>query len=271
MAHIRRNPVDHWAITVYKHGATKIAMQGAAIEPAPGVPFIVSLANENAVERRSSSCRVQFHLARDKFGEIATLLDAVCGAALDTPLGKLLGEYMLLLERSLPSLKPADVPRLTGAVRAMVAACLVPSADRLSEAGGQIGLSRMEMVRRTVSQHLRSPVLGAEVLCSELSMSRSHLYRLLEKEGGVIRYIRRRRLAEAYVALSDLSAAKSVAAIARELCFDDASAFSRALRREFGMSPSDARTAFHAGLTPIRPKDCIGLEVRSFGDCLNAC
>lgn len=41
-----------------------------------------------------------------------------------------------------------------------------------------------------------------------------------------------------------------IGAIAESLCFADASSFSRAFRREFGMSPSDVRAATLSGLRP---------------------
>jgi hypothetical protein len=42
-------------------------------------------------------------MPRDAFRDIAPVLDAACGSVLDTPLGHLLGDYMLALERHLPA------------------------------------------------------------------------------------------------------------------------------------------------------------------------
>jgi AraC-like DNA-binding protein len=75
-------------------------------------------------------------------------------------------------------------------------------------------------------------------------------YRLFEDTGGVARYIQRERLLEARAILSDLATTESISAIAEDLCFADASSFSRTFRREFGYSPSEVRSAALAGLTP---------------------
>jgi AraC-like DNA-binding protein len=86
-----------------------------------------------------------------------------------------------------------------------------------------------------------------------IGMSRSALYRLMESQGGVTRYIRRQRLLESRAVLSDPGDDKSIAAIAEEFCFSDAADFSRAFRREFGLAPSDVRATAQAGLVPPAP------------------
>jgi AraC-like DNA-binding protein len=69
-------------------------------------------------------------------------------------------------------------------------------------------------------------------------MSRSNLYRLFDDTGGVARYIRRERLLEARAVLSNPSTTQSISAITEDLCFADASSFSRAFKREFGIAPA---------------------------------
>ena len=267
---IRRNPVDHWVITLGNRVTTAVRTDDVSLEAPAGMPFVVSLGNELISERRQDE-RLQLYLARDSFREIGQILDAAQGTVLNTSLGKLLADYMLLLERSLPGLAPEDLPRLAGAVKAMVGACIVPSPERVAVAASQIGLGRLERLRRAVRRHLRSPSLGPDMLCREVGASRSQLYRLLQGESGVARYIQRQRLLEGHAALCDVSNTKPIAAIADELCFADASGFSRAFRHEFGMSPSDVRAASLAGLTPAAlPKDHVGPEVRNLSDCLRA-
>ena len=162
----------------------------------------------------------------------------------------MLSEYIRLLERQLPSLTDEDARGLPQAVAAMVAACMAPSVDRITTAQGQISATLKEKARRCIQRNLRSPHLGANMLCRELGMSRSSLYRLLESEGGVERYIQRHRLAESFAQLSDPSNTQSIVVIADELGMLDPSSFSRAFRRQFGISPTDVREAARAGLAP---------------------
>src|SRR6516165_8245235 len=208
-------------------------------------------------------------MTRDAFRDIAPLLDAACGSMLDTPLGHLLGDYMMALERHVPAVTEADFPRLTNAVGAMIAAAVAPSMERIAVAKRQVDLGRKERVRQAVRRHLRTPTLGPKNLSRLVGMSRSNLYRLFEDTGGVARYIQRERLREAHAVLSDPATTRSISAIAEDLCFADPSSFSRTFRREFGHNPGKIRSAALAGLAPpatlrghVRP------EGADFGDLL---
>ena len=267
---IRCNPVDHWVITLSHRTTMAVRTGDAALEAPARVPLVLSLGNE-FVSERSQDDRLLFYLPRDRFREIAPTLDAACGTVLNTPLGKLLADYMALLARTLPNLTPEDLPQLTGTVTAMVEACIAPSPDRVATAASQIDLGRLEKVRRAVRSHLRSPSLGPAMLCRQLATSRSQLYRLMEGAGGVARYIHRQRLLEGHAALCDASNTKPIAAVAEELCFADAAGFSRAFRHEFGMTPSDVRGAALAGLAPAAMRSAgVGPEFRKLGDCLRS-
>lgn len=247
---IRRNPLDPWCITIGRHTTSSVTSCGRQFEVPPGVPFLISLGSE-LISQRDQDQRLQLYLSRDDFSDIAPILDASRGTVMDTPTGALLADFMLMLERRLPTIPAEDLPRLKDAIRAMIAACLAPAPDKIAEAAEQLDLGRLERVRRAVRKHLQSPALGPRLLCRYVGTSRSQLYRLLESEGGVARYIQRQRLLAAYAILSDPSTDKAIATIAEEFCFADASGFSRAFRQEFGISPSDQRTASRAGARPL--------------------
>jgi AraC-like DNA-binding protein len=242
ITHRRRNPLDHWIITVSHQATSFISSRNTSMSVPPGVPFVLSLADDMTSERDEDE-RLQLYVSRDKFTDLVPVLDRVRGAALHTHLGALLGEFLVLLEQVLPDVAPDDEPRINDAIGAMIAACIAPEQDRARSAGPQIDLVRLERVRRLVRKYLRSPALGTRLLCRSLSMSRSKLYRLMDSEGGVAHYIQRQRLLEAYALLSNPAVSRSITAIAEELCFADTSGFSRAFRGEFGASPSDIRAA----------------------------
>jgi AraC-like DNA-binding protein len=72
-------------------------------------------------------------------------------------------------------------------------------------------------------------------------VSRSKLYRLFEKHGGIAHFINCERLKEAHRRLSDPLETPSIHVVGNDVGFPDHSTFSRAFRREYGYSPSEAR------------------------------
>ncbi len=269
-SHLRRDGLDHWVIIYCARGAHSATTAGSSLEVPAGVPFLWSLGQE-FVHERTHGDRVQLIMTRDAFRDITPLLDAALGLNLDTPLGHVLGDYMIALQHRLPDVADADIPRLTDAVGAMVAAAVAPSAERVAVARGQIDLGRMERVRRAVGKHLRTPTLAPRTLCRLVGMSRSNLYRLFENSGGVARYIQSQRLLEAHSVLADPASSQSISALAEDLCFADASSFSRIFKREFGYSPSEVRSAAVAGLAPVAPpQKRTKAEGGDFGDLLRA-
>jgi len=247
-SYLRRDPIDHWVISYCVRGTHFANTAGTPVEVPAKVPFLASLGQE-FLHERTHIYRVSFLMARDGFRDIAPLLDAACGSTLDTPLGHLLGDYMMALEHHLPDVTEADFPRLARAVGAMVAAA-APSAERVAIAGAQIDVGRKERVRRVIRKHLRTPTFRPSILCRLVGMSRSNLYRLFEDTGGVARYIQRERQLEAHAVLTDPASTQSISSIAEDLCLADASSFSRAFKREFGHSPGELRLAALAGLAP---------------------
>jgi len=142
-SHLRRNPVDHWVISYCVHGAHFAKMADTEVEIPARVPFLWSLGQELLYERTHVD-RVQFFLARDTFRDIASVLDAACGSALDTPLGGLLGDYMIALESKLAHVTERDFSGITKSLGALVAAAVAASVERKVAAKPQIDLCRRE-------------------------------------------------------------------------------------------------------------------------------
>jgi AraC-like DNA-binding protein len=205
---IRREPVDHWAITIGRRAATRFSSDNDASEAPAGIPFVVSLGHEMVSERDHDE-RLQLYLQRDHFRDLAPTLDAARGTALQTPMGQIFADYLNVLERNLPDLPAEDASRLGGAIAAMVGACVAPSPEQIALAARQLDCGRLERVRRAVRRYLRSPALGPDFLCRAVGTSRSQLYRLMEAEGGVSRYIQRQRLLESHAILCDPANSKS--------------------------------------------------------------
>lgn len=169
-SHLKRYPVDHWVISCCARGAHLAKTAGDELEVPAKTPYVWSLGQEFLHERTHID-RVQFLMARDAFPDMAPLLDAVCGSVLGAPLGRLLADFMIALERRLSDVTESDFSGITKAVGAMAAAAVAPSAERAAIAKPQIDLGRKERVREAVRRHLRTPTLGPKTLTQLVGIS----------------------------------------------------------------------------------------------------
>lgn len=243
----RRDPVDHWMMTVILRGSSITVTPERTFHGDAGVLQVHPLCRSFSGQVTDSDMLVLF-VPRDLCRAMAHALDATENALLDTGLGRLLADYTIDLDRRLPMLDSKDLPGLVEATRAMIFACVAPSAARMEEAKDSITVALLERARQCVQANLFSPELESDFLCRELGISRSRLYRLFEASGGVMRYIQRRRLLDAHAALSDPNDHRRILEIAEVRGFGDGAEFSRAFKREFGYSPSDVRGGGKAGM-----------------------
>jgi AraC-like DNA-binding protein len=120
--------------------------------------------------------------------------------------------------------------------------CLAPSLSQPCALRGFASPALIERARLGVRRNMASVEFGPAELANLLAMSRSKLYRLLLPEGGVAHFINRERLLQARRELV-ADETVSIHAIAARVGFKDHSTFSRAFRRAFGTTPTQARAS----------------------------
>lgn len=76
-------------------------------------------------------------------------------------------------------------------------------------------------------------------MAAALHVSRATLYRRFEAEGGIVHYIRQRRLLRAHPLPAGNAQRVFPKRLADELGFNCAAQFSRSFRAQFGYSPSE--------------------------------
>ena len=192
-----------------------------------------------------------------------------------------LADYLALLHRNLANLRQSSVSGIVTATTHMVAATLTPSQEKLDKAQAPIDAVITTRAIRTIGARLSDPELTPELLCRSIGVSRSRLYRIFEPSGGVSNYIRRKRLLETRRALADVGDGRSISDIAESMGFVDPSTYSRMFKREFGLSPKEARALGWQGaqhFTPLnlyQPFSCAStlsslLITNSLGMSINA-
>jgi AraC-like DNA-binding protein len=246
-SNLKKAAADHWVLGCCRRGDTSVRTPKGEFTAPGGVPFLWSF-GEEFESKRTRVDRIQLLLPRERFNGSAHLLDAARGSAFNTPLGGLLRDYICALGGQLPFLTADDASRLVKASCQMIMACLAPSPDRVRLAEREIATSLIERAKQLIDGQLRSPTLRPATLCRQLGISRSQLYRLFEKRGGVVHYIRQQRLIRIFDALCNPDDRRSIFDIAADFYFEDASSFARAFRQEFGCTATDVRVSAAASL-----------------------
>jgi AraC-like DNA-binding protein len=230
--HHPRSYLDHWCVVL----ARTTAADGSSYEELSfrslALPF------EGQAE---DSEVITLYIPRDQSSAEEQRLDDAHGRDVSRELAPLLGGYMDGLARQLRHLTPEQAANLEIPTRALVAACITPRPFCSELARYLPGSVLVDRARTVVRQNMSSADFGPERLARLLAMSRSKLYRLFESSGGVAHFINRERLRAAHDRLISHHSTLSIHAIGNEVGFADHSTFSRAFRREFGYSPTEAR------------------------------
>lgn len=181
------------------------------------------------------------YLPRDQNPSDEQRFDGVHDLDVSPDFAPLLIGYLDSLVRQMPCVAAEHAASLEMPTRALIAACIIPQSAYREAARAPLGTVLIDRARAVVRQNMASPDFGPDRLARLLAMSRSKLYRLFENNGGVAHFINSERLREAHHRLSSHSGGLSIHAVGNEVGFIDHSTFSRAFRREFGYSPTEAR------------------------------
>jgi AraC-like DNA-binding protein len=158
----------------------------------------------------------------------------------DTPAGRLISGHIRILGGRLARLD--DAQRLAGvtAALAMTARAMGDTRPLDPETRAALRLGLRWRAERLIAERLMDPDLDADALARACGGSRATLYRAFDADGGVHRFIQKRRLEHAHQVLMGRRD-QSVADIAYDHGFTSQPHFSRVFRGVFGYSPSDVR------------------------------
>jgi len=130
----------------------------------------------------------------------------------------------------------------------MVAACLLTGLTPCAVTPQDTATAQLERVRAIIRRNIASPSLDPRGICRLASISRSQLYCLFERHGGVVRYAQGMRLRMVHTMLAEKADSPlPIGTIAERVGSHDSAAFSRVFRREFGYTQREVRAAALGG------------------------
>lgn len=160
------------------------------------------------------------------------------------PLTKILKDYMLGLFDVALSLQEKEASVTLHTFLSLLVTALksgVPQKlDHLNEyaKGGEVLKIR---VIDFIEKNIKNPDLSIEFLMKNFRVSRAHLYRAFEEEGGIISVIRNQRLDMTYHELLNPLNFTTVTEIAYEYGFSNSNQFYRAFRQRYGFGPNEIK------------------------------
>lgn len=239
---IAHDAVDAIVIDIVMDGGEVRLGDDADSTARPGDLFILDMNRPFAARSRTHS---SFHLAipRSLFDrsdpEMTGLHERIIRGG--TAPAALLTSHIKTLWQQGGNMRSGDVAAIARGTMDLVSGLIVPEPARDDETRA-VSHARILTVKRFIERHLSQPDLGPALLCRQFGLSRAGLYRLFGPLGGVAGYIRQRRLRRVFDDLSSpLLLSRLVAEIAYGWGFVDLSAFARAFKAEFAMTPSEAR------------------------------
>jgi AraC-like DNA-binding protein len=210
----------------------------------PARPKILALDLDQPLRMQGHRHRFStFFVPRAMVESIVPDADSLHARAIDdsTPLARFLIKNTAMLNQEIASMSVEDA---SCALRSTIQLLATAFGKQAKLCGGTRAALRAIMFNRArgyIKAHLDDPELGAEKLLHALQLPRDTLYRMFEHEGGIASYICDLRLR---TASNDIVKFPNLAIkdIAYGVGFNSASAFSRAFRRVYGLTPQDLRT-----------------------------
>ncbi|WP_417336222.1 helix-turn-helix domain-containing protein [Halobacteriovorax marinus] len=97
-------------------------------------------------------------------------------------------------------------------------------------------------IKNYIEENLSNTELSIPLILSEFNLTKSTLYRLFPTQnGGIMRYVKERRLVRAYRSLSIKTNNKTISQISYESGFESESSFTRAFKKFFEQLPRDVQ------------------------------
>jgi AraC-like DNA-binding protein len=156
-----------------------------------------------------------------------------------SPVARLLGDYMSLLVRELAALPAAAVSVAAKATLELVQ--LITASDCPSADSAPLRVTLLPQVRRYIERNLRDPELTPSRIADANAISLRTLHAMFASTGeSVSDYVRRHRLERSREALLSQPDA-AVIDIAGQWGYKNASHFARAFKAEYGFPPHELR------------------------------
>ncbi|WP_295855640.1 helix-turn-helix domain-containing protein [uncultured Xylophilus sp.] len=166
------------------------------------------------------------------------------GTRLRGPAARLLADHALALQGYRQHVSTSDCAQVQRETCELVAEC-VRSLQHRASAGGWRPTRRFwwHRVWWHIEQNLSDPALSPASLCADLGLSRSALYRHFSPKGGLVHYIRDRRLDAVHAQITTTRDVLTSDTLAKRYGMRSSVQLTRLFARKFGYVPDQTLSA----------------------------
>ncbi|RQS68477.1 helix-turn-helix domain-containing protein [Burkholderia sp. Bp8963] len=239
---IEQSGLDHYIVQFVHSGAHVGNFNGIDARAATGDIYLIDL-GQPLSSRVDAGASFAVVVPRDRL-ELAADGRNLHGAVLSASRGitRLLADYLMDMHRVAAHVSAPQAIAVQDAMVTLLAAALLDAPHADGKRFATHGAALRRRIVQHISHHLTDHDLGPESLIAHFRISRAHLYRVFEADGGVARFIRDRRLDLAYRALVDpRSNGQSIKEVALRHGFSSSDRFVHAMRQRFGMTAREVR------------------------------
>ncbi len=239
---IAERGTDQILVVCYTNGPFTLTTGNQSKQIVPGELAFIDLSQETVIEAAAVE-NVSLALSRRRLETMVPFIDDAHGFAREQgPLSHLLRGMMDDIIAMGPTIPAVDARAMANAIIDLAASCLEPLSRQQVETKSGRSAVALVHIKTFIEQHLLDTELRPQTLLDEFGITRSTLYRLFEPLGGVSAYITQRKLHRAFRTMTDtLQPRQRISQLAFEFGFSHPSAFTRAFKDFFGLSPTDVQ------------------------------
>lgn len=239
---IAERGTDQILVVCYTNGPFTMTTPGHTRQVAPGELAFIDLSQEITIEAAAVE-NISLALSRRKLETMVPFIDDAHGFIREPgPLSRLLLDTMETIMTMGPTIPVVDARAMASATIDLAASCLEPLSRQQVETKSDRSAVSLVAIKSFIEQRLSDAKLKPQTLMDEFGVTRSTLYRLFEPIGGVSAYITQRKLHRAFRLITDtLQPRQRISQLAFDVGFSHPSAFTRAFKDFFGLSPTDVQ------------------------------
>lgn len=238
---IRRSDADHLVILVNKGGREMVSQDGRTAVLSTGDAVVWDTGRPASFEVLKPVAKRSLFIPRQALEHIGGPAEPA-NTVLRTgdPAMSLLTSYLDVLSGTAEKLGVTALQAARDATLSLVRAVLQPGTDAGSGGAAGADTALLHSMFRTIDARISDGRLGPRVLAATHHVSVRTVHRLFHGTGDTVAgVIRKKRLTRARQNL--MTGTETISTIAQRWCFSDASHFSRAFRKHYGMSPREFR------------------------------